>query len=118
MYSNGHVILVCRLPVVDIEVPTYELPLPEGVGEEILHQDNMSLCQIEETWREPLLESDLHSDLREWISNHLAADWTTVTQLRMEESKRDPPEEPFRSLYIARELLSGDDSCLNCSSSV
>ena len=39
------------------------------------------------------MESDLHSDLREWIADHLAADWTTVTQLRMEESKRDPPEE-------------------------
>ena len=45
--------------MVDIEVPTYELPLPEGVGEEILHQDNLSLRQIEETWREPLLESEL-----------------------------------------------------------
>ena len=58
MYSNDHVILVCRLPVVDIEVPTYELPLPEGVGEEKLHQDNLSARQIEETWREPLLESE------------------------------------------------------------
>ncbi len=64
------------------------------------------------------MESDLHSDLREWIADHLEADWTNVTQLRMEESKRDPPEEPFCSLYTARELLSGDDSCLNCSSSV
>ncbi|XP_064395769.1 anaphase-promoting complex subunit 13-like [Halichondria panicea] len=45
-----------RLPVVDIEVPTYELPLPEGVGEEKLHQDNLSVRQIEETWRERLLE--------------------------------------------------------------
>ncbi|XP_064401006.1 uncharacterized protein LOC135347069 isoform X3 [Halichondria panicea] len=53
------------------------------------------------------MESDLHSDLWEWIADHLAADWTTVTQLRMEESKKDPPEEPFRSLYTARELLSG-----------
>ena len=58
------------------------------------------------------MESDLHSD------HHLEAEWTTVTQLRMEESKRDTSEEPFRSLYTARELLSGDDSCLNCSSSV
>ena len=59
MYSNDHVILVCRLLVVDIEVPTYKLPLPEGVGEEKLHQDNLSLRQIEETWKEPLLESEL-----------------------------------------------------------
>ena len=44
--------------MVDIEVPTYELPLPEGVGEEKLHQDNLSVRQIEETWREPLLESE------------------------------------------------------------
>ena len=58
MYSNDHVILVCRLPVVDIEVPTYELPLPDCVGEEKLHQDNLSARQIEETWREPLLESE------------------------------------------------------------
>ncbi len=58
MYSNDHVILVCRLSVVDIEVPTYELPLPEGVDEEKLHQDNLSLRQIEETWKEPLLESE------------------------------------------------------------
>ena len=60
MYSNDHVILMCRLPVVDIEVPTYELPLPEGVGEEKLHQDNL----IEETWREPLLESEPPNQLR------------------------------------------------------
>ncbi len=64
------------------------------------------------------MDSDLHGDLREWIADHLAADWTTVTQLTMEESKRDPPEEPFHSLYTARELLSGDDSCFNCSSLV
>ncbi len=63
MYSNDHVILMCRLPVVDIEVPTYELPLPDGVGEEKLHQDNLSLRQIEETWREPLLESELPNQL-------------------------------------------------------
>ncbi len=56
MYTSDHVILVCRLPVVDIEVPSYELPLPEGVGEEKLHQDNLSVRQIEETWRERLLE--------------------------------------------------------------
>ncbi len=57
MYTSDHVILMCRLPVVDIEVPSYELPLPEGVGEEKLHQDNLSVRQIEETWRERLLES-------------------------------------------------------------
>ena len=47
-----------RLPSVDIEVPSYELPLPEGVGEEKLQQEHMSLREIEETWKERLHEED------------------------------------------------------------
>ena len=47
-------ILCCRLPVIDIEVPSYELPLPEGVGDD---KDHMSLRQIEETWKERLHEA-------------------------------------------------------------
>lgn len=46
-----------KLPVVDISVPTYELPLPEGVGEEKLQQENLSVREIEESWKEKLHES-------------------------------------------------------------
>ena len=46
-----------RLPTVGIEVPCYELPLPEGVGEEKLQQEHMSLREIEETWKEKLHET-------------------------------------------------------------
>ena len=44
----------CRLPPADIVVPNYELPLPEGVGEEKIQQEHMSLREIEETWKERL----------------------------------------------------------------
>lgn len=47
----------CRLPQVDIEVPAYELPLPEGVGQEQLHGENLSVREIEEMWKEKLIES-------------------------------------------------------------
>lgn len=49
-------VCMCRLPVVDIEVPIYELPLPEGVGEDKLHEENLSVRQIEEKWKEQLLK--------------------------------------------------------------
>jgi hypothetical protein len=39
---------------VDILVPNYELPLPDGVGEEKLQQEHLSLREIEEAWRERL----------------------------------------------------------------
>ena len=38
----------------DIEVPSYELPLPEGVGEEKLQQEQLSMREIDQTWRERL----------------------------------------------------------------
>ena len=47
----------CRLPQVDIEVPAYELPLPEGVGQEQLHGENLSMREIEEMWKEKLVDS-------------------------------------------------------------
>ena len=51
-----------RLPVVDIEVPLYELPLPEGVGDEKLHQEQLSMREIEESWRERLHDGNsLHT---------------------------------------------------------
>ena len=49
--------VLCRLPVVEVEVPVYELPLPEGVGEERLRQEHMSVREIEESWRERLLDN-------------------------------------------------------------
>lgn len=47
----------CRLPVVDIEVPLYELPLPEGVGEEHLQYKSFTVRESEEGWKERLHES-------------------------------------------------------------
>lgn len=54
--AHHHLILLCRFPAVDIEVPTYELPLPEGVGEEKLQQEQLSMREIDQTWRERLHE--------------------------------------------------------------
>lgn len=51
-----------RLPLVEIEVPAYELPLPEGVGHEQLHGENLSMREIEETWKEKLIESHTSAD--------------------------------------------------------
>lgn len=45
-----------RLPLIEIEVPTYELPLPEGVGEEKFQQDHLSMREIEDSWKERLHE--------------------------------------------------------------
>jgi hypothetical protein len=33
-------------------VPAYEVPLPEGVGQEQLHGENLSMREIEEMWKE------------------------------------------------------------------
>lgn len=41
-----------------VQVPIYELPLPEGVGEEKLQQEHMSRREIEQTWKERLYEAD------------------------------------------------------------
>lgn len=43
-----------KLPSIDIQVPVYELPLPEGVGEEKFQQEHMSVREIEESWKERL----------------------------------------------------------------
>ena len=50
------------LPEVDIEVPSYELPLPEGVGQEQLHGENLSMREIDETWKEKLVDSHHNPD--------------------------------------------------------
>ena len=47
--------------MVDLEVPVYELPLPEGVGEDRV-QGNLSVREIEETWRERLHENNPSRD--------------------------------------------------------
>ena len=49
-----------RLPQVEIEVPAYELPLPEGVGQEQGEGETLSMREIEETWKEKLIDS--HTD--------------------------------------------------------
>jgi hypothetical protein len=41
-----------KLPKLEIEVPAYEVPLPEGVGQEQLHGENLSMREIEEMWKE------------------------------------------------------------------
>ncbi len=51
--------------------------------------------------------SSPHPDLAQWIEEHLSSEWRSVVQLSTVDSKQDPPEEPFRSLYAARELLKG-----------
>lgn len=47
----------------------------------------------------------LHPLLKEWVAEHLAVDSREVVRLTTKESKSDPPEKPFQSLYAARELL-------------
>ena len=47
----------------------------------------------------------LHPPLSEWALEHLSLDYKEVVRLTTVESGKDPPEEPFRSLYSARELL-------------
>lgn len=46
--------------------------------------------------------TDLHGPLKEWASGNLATGFREVIRLTTKES---PPEEPFQSLYSARELL-------------
>lgn len=43
--------------MVDIEVPLYELPLPEGVGEDHLQYKSFTVRESEEGWKERLHES-------------------------------------------------------------
>ena len=49
----------------------------------------------------------LHPDLQRWASENLTDDFRQALHLTNEESKQDPPQEPYRSLYSARELLLG-----------
>ncbi len=45
--------------------------------------------------------------LKEWVTENLQEDFQQASQLTTEENKRDPPDEPYKSLYAARELLTG-----------
>ncbi len=47
----------------------------------------------------------LHPPLKKWVSMYLSEDFKEAVCLTKTESKNDPPEEPFRSLYSARKLL-------------
>lgn len=47
----------------------------------------------------------LHPHLKEWVAENVVADFREVVRLTTKESKNDPPDKPFRSLYSARELL-------------
>ena len=53
-------------------------------------------------------------ELERWVSDNVVDDFSKVLQLT-NENKNDPPTEPYRSLYSAREFLSGIkgkmDSC-------
>ena len=40
----------------DIDVPSYELPLPEGVVDDKFQQEHKSMREIEESWKERLQE--------------------------------------------------------------
>ena len=69
-----------------------------------MSKDCVSFLPIMATQSDPVA---LSAPLSQWISDNLTSDFLSVVQLTMEESKKDPPEEPYRSLYNARELLSG-----------
>ena len=47
----------------------------------------------------------IHPPLKQWVSTYLSEDFKEVVRLTKMESRNDPPEEPFRSLYSARKLL-------------
>ncbi|KAL5483904.1 hypothetical protein EMCRGX_G020324 [Ephydatia muelleri] len=53
-----------RPPLLDIQVPQYELPLPEGIGDEKIQVENKSLREIENTWRERLHEAQARNPNR------------------------------------------------------
>ncbi len=48
--------------------------------------------------------TDLPPELKVWVAENLQEDFLQASQLSVEDN---PPEEPYKSLYAARELLSG-----------
>ncbi len=51
--------------------------------------------------------TSLHLPIKEWVSEHITKDYKEIVYLTTKKSVNDPPEEPFRSLYAARELITG-----------
>lgn len=51
--------------------------------------------------------TELYPPLKEWVSEKLIKDFREVVHLTTIESQNDPPDNPFKSLYAARELLTG-----------
>ena len=45
--------------------------------------------------------------LKDWVLEHLSNDFKKAVYLTTKESKNDPPEEPYKSLYAARKLFLG-----------
>ena len=56
--------------------------------------------------------SRLSPELALWVGDEMVKDFVEAERLTSEESPRDPPEEPYRSLYAARELLTALQSKL------
>lgn len=52
-----------------------------------------------------MAETEINPLLKDWVSEHLGKDFKKATHLTVKESKNDPPEEPYKSLYAARELF-------------
>ena len=51
--------------------------------------------------------AQLSPELACWVREEIVKEFKEAQQLTSEESSQDPPEEPYRSLYAARELMSG-----------
>ena len=51
--------------------------------------------------------TELNPLLKEWVLEHLSKDFKEAVCLTIVESKNDPPEEPYKSLYAARKLFLG-----------
>ena len=49
--------------------------------------------------------TDLHPPLNEWVDGNVRSNFKEAVRLTLEDSLRDPPEEPFKSLYVARKLF-------------
>lgn len=51
--------------------------------------------------------TELNPLLKEWVLEYLREDFKEAVRLTTKESKDDPPEEPYKSLYAARKLFLG-----------
>lgn len=55
----------------------------------------------------------LHPSLHVWVADGVRGNFCKALTLTAEDSMSDPPEEPYRSLYAARELLVGVKAALD-----